>query len=427
MEALTANIPRFIAFRVLFNARFYYPVLGVLFIDLGLTVAQYAVLNAVWAAAILTLEVPSGALADVIGRRRMVVLAAALMVAEMLIFSFAPAGPWLFPLLVLNRVLSGAAEASASGADEALAYESLPEEGRAAAWAKVLARLMRWQSGAFVVAMLVGAVCYDAAFLTRAAEFFGVDWRPVGTTRWPLYLTLATAVPCFLVALGLRECRPPAGDFGPALRAAAANVRAGAAWIARDRRVLLVILAGLVVDSFVRLFMTFGSNYYRLIDIPEWAYGPLGSALGFMGFAAAPLARFMVTRFPVRRNFAALWGLSLAGLAGAAFAAPMVGVWVLVPLCLAMSMLSFFLSSYLNDWTPSEVRATVLSFRGVVFNLGYGAAGLAFAALSAGLSGPGTNADETLRAALGWLPVAFLAGLLAFAVVARFTRADNHR
>lgn len=427
MDALAANIPRFIAFRVFFNARFYYPVLGVLFVDLGLTVAQYAILNAVWAAAILTLEVPSGALADVIGRRRMVVIAAVLMVAEMLIFSLAPAGPWLFPLLILNRILSGAAEASASGADEALAYESLPEAGRAEAWAGVLARLMRWQSGAFVVAMLVGAACYDAEFLHRAAAMIGVEWRPEGTTRWPLYLTLATSVPCFFVALSLRECRPPMGRFLPAVRSAAANIRAGASWIARDRRVLLLILAGLVVDSFVRLFMTFGSNYYRLIDLPAWAYGPLGSALGFMGFVAAPLARAMVTRCSVRRNFATLWALSFAGLAGAAFVVPVVGVGVLVPLCLAMSMLSFFLSSYLNDWTPSEVRATVLSFRGVVFNLGYGVAGLAFAALSAGLGGPGADANATLRQALAWLPPAFVAGMLAFGAVALLTRRNDRR
>src|SRR6476620_9511182 len=79
--AVTArNIPLFIAFRVFFNARWYYPVLAVLFLDFGLTMEQYALLNVAWAAAIVGLEVPSGALADQIGRKRMVVLAAALMV-----------------------------------------------------------------------------------------------------------------------------------------------------------------------------------------------------------------------------------------------------------------------------------------------------------------------------------------------------------
>jgi hypothetical protein len=44
------NIRLFIAFRVLFNSRFYYPVFTILFLDFGLTVAQFSMLNAVWAA-----------------------------------------------------------------------------------------------------------------------------------------------------------------------------------------------------------------------------------------------------------------------------------------------------------------------------------------------------------------------------------------
>jgi hypothetical protein len=275
--------------------------------------------------------------------------------------------------------------------------------------------------------MLMGAACYDAAFLAQAAAAFGLDWHPAGTTRWPLYLTLATAVPCLFVALGLQECRPPVGAFGPAFRAAAANVRAGAAWIARDRRVLLVILAGLVVDGFVRLFLTFGSNYYRLIDLPAWTNGVLGSALGLLGFVAAPLARAMVRKYSAPQNFGVLWLGALGGLVGAAFATPVFGVWVLVPLGLAMSLLSFFLSNYLNDWAPSDVRATVLSFRGVAFNLGYGGIGLAFAALTAGLGGPGVDPDFTLRRALIWLPPAFVAGMLAFGLVALLSRRDDQR
>ena len=116
---LSRNIPLFIAFRVLFNARWYYPVLAVLFLDFGLSVEEYALLNVAWAAAIVGLEVPSGALADRFGRKCMVVLAAGLMVVEMTVFAFAPLGhsKLLFIVFLLNRLLSGAAEASASGAD----------------------------------------------------------------------------------------------------------------------------------------------------------------------------------------------------------------------------------------------------------------------------------------------------------------------
>ncbi len=103
------NIRWFIAFRVFFNSRFYYPVFTILFLDFGLTVAQFSVLNAVWAATIVLSEVPSGAVADIIGRKRLLNFAAGVMIVEIGIISFMPRiDPMLiFSVFLVNRVLSG--------------------------------------------------------------------------------------------------------------------------------------------------------------------------------------------------------------------------------------------------------------------------------------------------------------------------------
>lgn len=196
--SLAGNIPRFLAFRVLFSARFYYPVLAVLFLDYGLSLTQFALLNALWAAAIVLLEVPSGALADRWGRARLVRLASWIMVVEMAVLVLVPLGaPWLvFTAFALNRILSGTAEACASGADEALAYDSLKALGREAEWPAVLRRLMRWQSLAFALAMLTGAAVYDPDFLNRLAAACGLEaaLTPADTLRLPVILTLGSAV-----------------------------------------------------------------------------------------------------------------------------------------------------------------------------------------------------------------------------------------
>ncbi|HVE15306.1 MAG TPA: MFS transporter [Chthoniobacterales bacterium] len=426
---LSRNLPLFIAFRVLFNARFYYPVIGVLFLDLGLTLEQYSLLNVAWAIAIVTLEIPSGALADVIGRKRMVVLAAAFMVAEMLLFAFAPTGRpgLLFGMLLLNRILSGAAEASASGADEALAFESLPAENRDKAWPKILERLMRWQSGAFFVVMIAGALLYDPAFARSVAKFLGSSWTPATgeMVRWPVYATLATSFLCLSVALGLRE--PPQArreDGGSLLRQALLNVRDGARGVITDRRILLVILAALTCDSIVRLFFTFEANYLRLIEIPEYLFGVIGAALGLFGFIAAPLARKMTQRTSAPASFGTIAALVIIGLGGATLATPFIGVWVIIPLGIGMNLLTFFVSHYLNLWALPEMRATVLSFRGVALNLTYGTAGILFAALTKHLREAAPSHSENLlfSESLRWLPPAFLALAGTVAIYAHLSR-----
>ena len=52
------NPMRYVWFTTLYNARAYYPILAILFIDLGLTLDQYVLLNFVWAASIFLFEVP---------------------------------------------------------------------------------------------------------------------------------------------------------------------------------------------------------------------------------------------------------------------------------------------------------------------------------------------------------------------------------
>jgi hypothetical protein len=408
---MSRNIPLFIAFRVFFNTRFYYPVLGVLFLDLGLTLEQYALLNSVWAATILIFEIPSGAIADLIGRRQMVVLAGALMVAEMSVFAFAPPGPWLFPLLVINRILSGTAEACASGADEALAYDSLSEHDRDVRWRDVLTCLMRWSSGSFFVAMILGALAFDPHFVGPALGFLGLDGAGPATTRWPVYMTLATSIPALCCALAMREpaaARPPRHP----IRGALANIAAGARFVFSDPRIRLLLLCAVLFDSLVRLFLTFASNYYRLIGLPEFVNGFLGSAYAVLGFIAASLARRAAARLSAPQVFALVGFLIFFGLCGLALATPVWGVWVIVPIGLSMPLMQYFLSNYINAWTATDLRATVLSFRGMAINLGYGIAGIAFAAFTSELRAafPGLSENEIFGKSLIALPVGFALG-----------------
>lgn len=404
------NIPLFIAFRVLFNARWYYPILTVLFLDLGLTIEQYALLNVAWAAAIVGLEVPSGALADQIGRKRMVVIAASLMVVEMAVFAFAPRGnaTLLFALFLLNRVFSGAAEASASGADEALAYDSLVADGRGAEWPRVLERLMRWQSAAFFGAMMLGAALYDAHFVQKIVDFLGFSWKatPQVTMRFPLYLTLGNSILALLVTLRMKEPTAPKATIsaGETWRATLATGR----WIMATPIVLAVILAGFCFDSIVRLFLTIASNYYRLITLPDASFGLIGSGFALLGFFTPPLARRLAERQSMGGNFLIVAGLVLVGLFGISFIVPIYGLLFLLPLGVAMSLTTFFVSHYLNiAVTDSAQRATVLSFRGLAFNLAYGTVGLLFAGLTYLLRNQGSP-DVVFAKALGWLPWYFI-------------------
>lgn len=425
------NVRMFIAFRVFFNCRFYYPIFTVLFLDFGLSVAQFSILNAVWAATIVMAEVPSGALADIVGRRRLLVFAAVSMLVEMAILCLAPRGNigLLFGFFLVNRVLSGLAEAAASGADEAIAYDALQAEGMADQWGRVLDVQMRLRSVMFILTMTIGAAVYDPDLMTRVMDFFGSDvvFVQSQTLRFPLYLTFILALFTLAAVLRLDEiCPDPEADgtcesqFGGSAMDAFRLTMDTGRWIFKTPFVLAVILFGMLFDGILRMVITLASQYYRMVQLPESVFGILGSAMALVGLFIPRLAlRIAEHRSPAF----CLWttaATALAGLFGMAFFWPYTG---LIPALVAFSalyMVGFYVSYFVNQQASSSRRATVLSFKGLAYNLSYGFIGLVYAGLlevkKTGIDPVGIDPQgvENLvfRETFFWFPLSLAAGLV---------------
>ena len=385
------NIRLFIAFRILFNARFYYPVFTVLFLDFGLSLEQFALLNTVWAFTIVLAEVPSGALADLLGRKLLLVATSLLMIAEMSLIAFVPLGNLqvVFWAFLVNRVLSGLAEAMASGADEALAYDTLVAYGLAGEWSKVLEVQMRAQNVGYIFAMTLGAVVYDPGVVNRLLgwlSFEGIVTQQM-SMRFPVYLTLVFGLLALVATLRMREPQVPGSALSgrqsrPVTPWEVARLigRAGG-WILRTPMALAIILFAMTFDHSLRMIVTLTSKYYRLIDLPEASFGLLGSAVAVIGLFVPRLARKMTERFSPGKNALLLSAAMLFVLFMLTLFVPYLGLLPMMAVFVGLMLTSYFTSHYLNEITESSQRATVLSFKGLAFNAAYGFIGLAFAGL----------------------------------------------
>lgn len=414
---LSGNTNRFIIFSVFFTARAYYPVLAILFIDLGLTLDQFVMLNFVWAITIFLFEVPSGALADTIGRRTLLIAASALMLVEMLCLLFASwsSGAVLLALCVINRICSGLSEACASGADEALAYDSLPEQNRTSAWDQLLAKVMRWRSIGFVVAMIAGGILYDPQVL----NFLLLQDNTVTAEtahRLPVMLVLVQAIICLFITW--RMCEPANAIAGAKLENTWRHIFSTMRWVLTTPKTVVVIALGVAIDSIVRNFATINSSYYRLIDLPEWTYGFLGALFGVMGFIVPGIAKHLNERFSL---FANLLFIVICTLIGLVALVPAWSMYGLIPAIFVFSMmffLGFTVSRVLHEEAESSRRATVLSIKGLIFNLGYGLFSLAFAVLLANF--PNSPEDVALRNALLWQVPFFALVTMVLLIWAKF-------
>ena len=420
------NIRLFIAFRVFFNSRFYYPVFTILFLDYGLSIEQFALLNTVWAITIVCCEVPSGALADLLGRKRLLVLTSVVRIVELGVIAFVPIESitivfWAF---LINRILSGLAEAMASGADEAIAYDSLVEYGYRDKWPEVLSVQMRIKALAGIISMTLGAMLYDPDVVNRLLASLGiaVAISQEISMRIPVYLTLILAFLSLWATLGMKEVGN--GDalisqksnnisMATVWQAGKVTLEAGL-WILATPFAMVIILFGMMYDHVLRMIITMTSQYFRLILLPEASFGLIMAVLSLIGLLIPKVAEYMVKKYTPLQNCLWLGVIALVALWGLSGFFPYLGVIPVALVTIGLMLTAFFTSHYLNLTASSEQRATVLSFKGLAFNLAYGIIGILFALLMQFQRHMAINAnpeltiegveDVAFKAAIGWFP-----------------------
>ncbi|MGI5406901.1 MFS transporter [Streptomyces chartreusis] len=287
-----------------------YPVYALLFADTGMSLWQISSLFALWSITGVLLEVPSGAWADAVSRRRLLWIGPLLTAAGFALWAAVPSY-WAF---AAGFVLWGAGGALGSGALEALVYDELDRLGAADRYAGVMgrsraARLLGTVSSIGLAGPVfarggyaaVGAASFVACVLTAAvATRFPEHRVRVGTDDDGWAKTLRT---------GLAEVR---GDR--AVRGALLLVPAVAAvWGALDEYTpLLVRDIGVAEATVPYLIMLIWAG----VTLGSLLTGP-AERLGTTGLAALLAASALALAIGAAAR--SLAGIALVGLAFAGF------------------------------------------------------------------------------------------------------------
>lgn len=114
---------------------FFWLIQNVYMLNHGINFTNLSIILAVWSACILILEIPSGILADRVGKKPTVVLAKFAYLIGIIIFAIFP-NLWGF---VIGVIAFGINESFMSGAQESLLYDNLKDFGKEKLFGKILA------------------------------------------------------------------------------------------------------------------------------------------------------------------------------------------------------------------------------------------------------------------------------------------------
>lgn len=371
------------------------PVLVLLLTARGLPVERVGQVMAVYGAATLLSELPTGGLADSWGRRPVVLLSALVHAVGLLLLAFVSGIAWI----VVAAVLLGVARALASGPVESWFVDATRDAGH---------ELQRGLGHGQVAESLgLGAGSVVGGLLPRAAD----DLPQAGSGLLNLSVPfVAAAAVSVIFAVAAAALLRPTGVVA-SRSAGGAVVMAVKDTVRRApvRRLIVVALFLGVVLSGVELLAP--------KSIAEAAGDPTRGAalygvLAAMGFGFAALGASLSAR-SARRGTAA-GAFAVAALAALGIAVPVVGVSSVSYglLYLAVGLQGPVMAGLLHRRVRPQVRSTMLSVESLALQLGGVCAGLVVGA-AAGRAG----------LAAGFVVVS-VAALAAAAVILRDRRVD---
>ncbi|MET8977866.1 MFS transporter [Streptomyces sp. NPDC004539] len=364
------------------TALFWLPIgLGVapavlLFAERGLGTAAVAVVVAVHSFTAAGLELPTGGLSDVLGRRWVLAAAGVLMCAAFLLVGLGGTAV----LLGVGMGLKGAARALSSGPAEAWYVDAVrAKEGEGAELRSGLARGATASSVALAVGTVAGGVLPWAFGRGGYGEQLG---EATGGAVLPLSLpmllgaVLALGFSCHSL-LALREPPRPRATLGGVLRGVPVTVVDGVRLAARDGVVRRVVLTSAAAGSaFAVIELLTPGRVAALTGGAESGavgYGGLATA-GFLcsacGSLLAPLLRGG-RRAVLLGTAAATLALLLLGAGAAAVAVAGYAVFYVT-----LGVVNPNLNELLHHRVPDDRRATALSVQSLALQLTAATTGL---------------------------------------------------
>ncbi|MEM9953446.1 MAG: MFS transporter [Chloroflexota bacterium] len=320
----------------------YIHVYALILLNRGLNLFQITTIESIVIGTIFVMEVPTGIIADRIGRKWSIIASTLFMMFAEFLFLFANS----YPMYIIVAILTGTGFAFASGAIEATVYDSLPEENRDDLMKRAMGRINSWSGIAFFIAPLVGA-------------FIIADGSPNNYTV-AIALTVIALVIGLLISLFLEE---PPTDWDAERTSSLDIFKEGIAEV-RDNPTLKRLIALIIFSTpfTATLVVTLAAPHLTNNGTDPFFVG-IALSIGSLLAAITQHYAYKVEEWLGQRT--AIWVLLLLPAVLYGFLAIAVGpiapVLVIIIMYATNDMKAPLFSAYQNSLIGSKNRATVLS------------------------------------------------------------------
>lgn len=345
-KSLTTNLTKLYILRGLAFAWFPIPTIILFYESYGLNIEQIVLLKTILSLSILVLEVPSGYLADLWGRKACLVIASGVWIVSWLIYCTGAS----FTEFAIAEILAGVAGSLISGANTALGYDTLLQLRREDFY-------QVWEGRLVAIAGISEAIC-------------GIIGAAIASINlvYPFYLQTVCLVIYFILALTLVEPKSHQVIVSNQKLNQLKNILLD---VFKRPKLRWLILLSSTFSSATFLIVWLSQDYLQQLNIPIQAFG-WAWAIFHLGMSLASVNSHHLQRiFGVQQTTFLLiltMGISYICLGSIR---QVWGIVFILIIYLVRGFCSPLILNAINQQISSSMRATILSINSLVFRVAF--------------------------------------------------------
>lgn len=323
------------------------PIIVLFYEENKLGLQDVFILKSVYSVAAVALEVPSGYLADVWGRKRCIVAGCVLFFGGYLCYSLTST----FAAFLVAEILLGIGQTMINGADSALLYDTTVHHGRENLY-------LRYE----------GRITMIGNFAEAVAGIFG-GLLAVYSLRYPFYAQAVVAFVGIPAAMALREYAPANKVQSPweeILRILKYS-------LVTNKKLCCNIMYSGIIGAATLTMAWFVQPVLMQLETPTEWYGIIWTVLNLTVGVAALYSDRVEQLFGMNKMNILILSVIAGGYVALAYNLTYVGLGILLLFYIFRGFATPILKGYINQMTFSEMRATVLSIRNFVIRLMFAA------------------------------------------------------
>ena len=324
----------------------YMPIVVPFYESNGLMMKDIMILQAVYSIAIVILEIPSGYLADVWGRKRTMLLGAIMGVIGFATYGISHG----FAGFLIAEIILGIGQSCMSGADSAMLYDSMMEVKKEKQYSRFEGRITSLGNFAEAIAAIIGGLLATI------------------TLRTPYIAQTIIALIAVPAAISLKE---PVRHIKLASSSFMEVVGIARFALFENRELRRNILFSAFVGCATLTMAWFVQPFFEYSEIDIKWFGFLWAALNLIVGIASLMAYNIEKRIGQKASIMLIALAVPIGYITLSQSGMILGLIILVFFHIVRGYATPILKDYINRITGSEVRATVLSVRNFIIRINF--------------------------------------------------------